>query len=141
MQTQDTTREPSLIATCDPTATIAVKNLDAAKKFYEGVLGLSRVQSDGDEAVTYRCGRSQLLVYRSRYAGTNQATAVCWMVDDIAKAVRQLKAAGVTFEQYDLPQGTREGEIHVMGEMKAAWFKDPDGNILSLSSRTNEKVS
>ena len=83
--------------------------------------------------VTYQVGPSFLLVYPSEYAGTNQATAATWAVgDDFEAAVEGLREKGVAFEQYDLPETTREGDIHVMGDMRAAWFKDPDGNILSL---------
>jgi hypothetical protein len=50
----------------------------------------------------------------------------------VEAVVEDLREKGVTFEQYDLPDTTREGGIHVTGDMRAAWFKDPDGNILSL---------
>jgi hypothetical protein len=49
--------------------------------------------------------------------------------------VQELKTKGVTFEHYDMPDMVREGDIHVFGDMKVAWFKDPDGNILNISSR------
>jgi hypothetical protein len=49
--------------------------------------------------------------------------------------VRALKAKGVTFEHYDMPGMKLEGDIHIGGDMKIAWFKDPDGNILSIVSR------
>jgi catechol 2,3-dioxygenase-like lactoylglutathione lyase family enzyme len=120
----------------DVTATIAVKNLDEAKKFYGGTLGLKQVSAEGDEAVTYRTGSSDLLVYRSQYAGTNRATAATWTVDDgIEDLVEGLKAKGVPFEHYDMPGMTRQGELHVAEATRAAWFKDPDGNILALVSR------
>lgn len=54
---------------------------------------------------------------------------------DIEEVVQQLKAKGITFEHYDMPGVTREGDIHVAGDMKVAWFKDPDGNILNIASR------
>jgi hypothetical protein len=74
-------------------------------------------------------------VYKSQYAGTNKATAVTWTVgEELDDIVRALKGKGVRFEHYDLPGMTRKGDVHVAGEMKAAWFKDPDGNILSLVS-------
>ena len=58
-----------------------------------------------------------------------------WAVDDVEEIVRTLKAKDVTFEHYDLPQTKREGDVHVAGEHKIAWFKDPDGNILSVMNR------
>ena len=55
--------------------------------------------------------------------------------DADGRTVRTLKETGVSFEHYDLPDMTRRGDVHVSGEMKAAWFKDPDGNILAVVSR------
>lgn len=55
--------------------------------------------------------------------------------EEIESVVRKLKAQGVTFEQYDIPEMRREGDIHVSGEMKVAWFKDPDGTILNIINR------
>lgn len=119
----------------DAIVTIAVKNLVAARKFYEGTLGLKQIGSEGEEAVVYKSGNSTVLVYRSQYAGTNKATAATWEVDDLEGVVRALKAKGVTFEHYDFPGMTRKGDVHVAGEIENAWFKDPDGNIISIASR------
>jgi len=120
----------------DLVATIAVKNLDTARKFYEGTLGLKPVDIEGEELIVFKSGNSTLNVYRSQYAGTNRATAVTWLVgDDVEGVVRALKAKGVAFEHYDMPNMKREGDIHVAGDMKVAWFKDPDGNILNVVNR------
>ena len=119
----------------DIQATIPVKSLTAARKFYEQTLGLEPVASDGENVVTYRTGSSKLMVYRSDYAGTNEATAATWIVgDDIDDVVKKLRGKGVSFEHYDMPGTKREGDVHVMGDMRNAWFKDPDGNILSIVS-------
>lgn len=115
----------------DAIATLAVKDLEAAKKFYEGKLNLQQDAGEEPGVLTYKSGSSRIFVYESRYAGTNQATAVTWVVDDVDGVVRTLKAKGVTFERYDLPDMTHEGDVHVAGDMRAAWFKDPDGNILA----------
>ncbi|HKF43782.1 MAG TPA: VOC family protein [Thermoanaerobaculia bacterium] len=112
--------------------TIAVKDTNAARKFYEGVLGLKRLPTREEGVLNYKSGNSSILVYESRYAGTNKATAATWVVKDVEGAVADLKGKGVTFEHYDVPQMTRKGDVHVSGETHAAWFKDPDGNILSL---------
>jgi catechol 2,3-dioxygenase-like lactoylglutathione lyase family enzyme len=119
----------------DAVATIAVRDLDTAKKFYEGALGLEQVDAEGDELIVYRSGSSMINVYRSKFAGTNQATAVTWAVGgDVEGIVRGLKAKGVIFEHYDMPGVTLQGDVHVAGEVKVAWFKDPDGNILNIAS-------
>lgn len=115
-------------------ANIAVKNLDTAKKFYEETLGLTQIGAEGqEEVIVFQSGNSKIYVYKSQYAGTNQATALTWVVGkDIEGVVQALKTKGVTFEHYDMPDVTREGDIHVAGNMKVAWFKDPDGNILNV---------
>ena len=119
----------------DAIATVAVRDLQAARNFYERTLGLKLVHTEGEEALTYQAGKSQLLVYRSQYAGTNKATAVTWMVgEDVERLVRDLKAKGVAFETYDMPDMTVHDNVHSAGGMKVAWFKDPDGNIHSLVS-------
>ena len=114
-------------------ATIAVREIARSQAFYEGVLGLELLNADPYE-VLYKSGDSQLAVYVSKYAGTNQATSATWEVDDLEGIVEGLKASGVTFEHYDNlgDSITRDGDIHFMGDQEAAWFKDPDGNILSI---------
>ena len=124
-----------MLGSKDAVANIAVKTLQTARKFYEGTLGLKAVDAEGEELIVFKSGNSTLYVYRSQYAGTNQATAVTWAVgDELEGLVRALKVKGVTFEHYDMPGMQREGDIHVGGGMKIAWFKDPDGNILSVVS-------
>jgi catechol 2,3-dioxygenase-like lactoylglutathione lyase family enzyme len=128
-----------MLADSNAIATIAVKDLDAARTFYGDVLGLKeRAPSDNPEVLTYGSGSSTILVYRSQYAGTNKATVVTWAVgEDLESIVQTIKAKGVAFEHYDLPQLSRQGDIHVAGDgLKVAWFKDPDGNILSILSTT-----
>jgi catechol 2,3-dioxygenase-like lactoylglutathione lyase family enzyme len=117
----------------DATATIAVRDAKSARKFYEGTLGLKVVDDKMPEALVYKSGSSKVLVYQSQYAGTNKATAATWGVgDDIEKIVQGLKAKGVAFEHYTLPGLTLKGDVHVAGNHKVAWCKDPDGNILAL---------
>jgi catechol 2,3-dioxygenase-like lactoylglutathione lyase family enzyme len=125
-----------MLGDIDAAANIAVKNLDAAKKFYEDTLGLKQVGAEGQGLIVFRSGTSTIYVYESQYAGTNQATAITWVVgEDIENVIRRLKDKGVTFEHYDIPDMTRQGDVHVGGNMKVAWFKDLDGNLLNLASR------
>jgi catechol 2,3-dioxygenase-like lactoylglutathione lyase family enzyme len=124
-----------MLKNADAAANIAVKNLDTARKFYEGVLGLKQVDAEGDELIVFKSGHSTINVYRSECAGTNKATALTWTVGDkVENVVRDLKAKGVAFEHYDMPGTRREGDVHIAGDMKVAWFKDPDGNILNIAN-------
>ena len=121
----------------DAAATLAVSDLQAARDFYENTLGLTLIE-EGPGSVLYRSGSSVVLVYPSEYAGTNRATAASWAVgDDFDTIVDDLRSKGVSFEHYDdLPETTRDGDVHVMGDLKAVWFKDPSGNILNLVNQT-----
>lgn len=122
-----------MFADTDVLATIAVKELDAARAFYEGKLGLEPLETDQPGVVAYSSGRSKLLVYESEFAGTNRATAATWIVgDQIDAIVKTLKSRGVAFEHYDMPETTLEGDVHVGHDMRVAWCKDPDGNILAF---------
>ena len=120
--------------------TLAVSDMERARDFYENTLGLKPAPGlpDGADvgAIVYQAGSSAVLVYQSAYAGTNQATAAAWGVgDDFDTIVEELRSKGVTFERYDdLPDTTREGDIHTTGEMKSVWFKDPDGNIINVGN-------
>jgi predicted enzyme related to lactoylglutathione lyase len=121
-----------MLGNTDAVATIAVKDLARAKPFYEGTLGLTPTETDEPGVAGYRSGSSNVLVYESAYAGTNRATAATWIVRDVDGTVRALNAKGVAFEHYDFPDATWEGDVLVAGRIRAAWFKDPDGNVLSL---------
>lgn len=117
-------------------ATIGVKKIDNAKKFYETVLGFKPIGDDKEGVAVYDSGGSKLFVYQSEFAGTNKATAATWVVDDVDGTVKTLKGRGVNFEHYDFPDMKLEGDVHVSGKMRAAWFKDPDGNILAIVNDT-----
>ena len=117
-------------------ATIAVKDIEAAKEFYENVLGLTKNENQDPGGVLYKSGDSNIFVYTSEYAGTNKATSASWGVgEEIDSVVKKLESKGIKFETYDMPNATQNGPIHIIGSMKAAWFKDPDGNILNIVNK------
>lgn len=120
----------------DAAANIAVKNLERAREFYKDTLGLTQIGSEGQEVIIFKSGNTLINVYQSQFAGTNKATAVTWVVgQDVDGFVQQLKAKGIAFEHYDMPGVIRNGDVHVADDMKVAWFKDPDGNILNIANR------
>ena len=127
--------ETVTLATLTPTPMLAVKDVARARRFYEEVLGFVPLANGMDDVLQFRAGELVFVVYPSQYAGTNRATALTWSVgDQLEDAVETLKAKGVTFEHYQLPDTVREGDIHVSGGIRNAWFKDPDGNIHALSN-------
>lgn len=116
-------------------AAVAVSDMDRARGFYEGTLGLTAAGDDPDGGRTYGCGEQTTLhVFPSPGgAGASGATIAGWTVDDLERVVAELTAKGVTFERYDDARiATDERGIAVFGDSKGAWFKDPDGNILGL---------
>jgi catechol 2,3-dioxygenase-like lactoylglutathione lyase family enzyme len=128
--------EIPMLGATNAVANLAVRDIATARRFYEGTLGLTQVDSQGEELVVFRTGDTVLNVYRSQYAGTNKATAVTWVVgDQLDDVVRKLKEKGIDFEHYDMPDMIREGDVYRCGDMRVAWFKDPDGNILAVVSR------
>jgi catechol 2,3-dioxygenase-like lactoylglutathione lyase family enzyme len=119
-------------------AGIAVSDMDRASEFYEGRLGLSGGEESSDGGRTYRCaGRTSIHVYPSPgNAGKTEATLVGWEVDDLDAVVDELISMGITFEQYDQPPiVTDEKGIASFPDGRVAYFKDPDGNTLSLGSQ------
>ncbi|HEV8419835.1 MAG TPA: VOC family protein [Actinomycetota bacterium] len=116
-------------------ATIAVTDIDRAKKFYGEILGFE-VMDDRSDGVTYKTGQTWFLVYPSQFAGTNKATYMSFEVDNVDTAAKELKDRGIVFEEYDMPGlKTVDGIAEIQG-VKGAWFKDPDGNILAVGERT-----
>jgi catechol 2,3-dioxygenase-like lactoylglutathione lyase family enzyme len=116
-------------------ASAAVSDMHRARQFYEGVLGLVPGTDTGDN-VGYPCGGdTQINVYVSPNAGTAMFTIAGFDVDDIEAVVVELTQQGVTFEQYDQPPIVTDarGIARFDGNAKVAYFKDPDGNILSLA--------
>lgn len=114
-------------------AVLGVKDQARANEFYEQTLGLKKIDENAGGAL-FSSGNTKVFVYVTESAGSNQATAASWEVDDVEGMITNLKEKGVSFEHYDMPGVTLEGDVHVMGPMKAAWFKDPSGNILCLGN-------
>ena len=110
------------------TAVLPVVDLERASKFYEEKLGL-RV-GDAPGGVMFECGHgSQLVLYLRDSPTKADHTAAVWEVDDVEKVVKDLLQKGFLFEQYEM---TDEQGIANMGGVKGAWFKDSEGNILSV---------
>lgn len=127
-----------MLAHADAIATVGVRDIEAAREFYGNVLGLLQ-EEGGQEAsgvLIFRSGNTRVQVYRSEYAGTNQATAITWDVGErIVEIVDALQAKGANFEHYRLEGLRLEGDLHVTEGFKVAWLKDPDGNILSINGK------
>jgi catechol 2,3-dioxygenase-like lactoylglutathione lyase family enzyme len=112
--------------------TIPVKDMAKARDFYEGVLGF-KPSIDAPDACMYDAGEgTNFLVYASAGPSNGQHTVMGFKVDDIETEVAELKSKGVTFEEYDLPTLKTVGSIADTGPIRAAWLRDPEGNILGI---------
>jgi catechol 2,3-dioxygenase-like lactoylglutathione lyase family enzyme len=115
-------------------ANVPVSSLDEAIGFYEGKLGLTLFER-GDEQHYARfagAGDTKLGVYVSGTAGQARHTLVSFVVDDVRAAVDELRGNGIVFEEYDTPGMKTEDGVATIGDTRAAWLKDPDGNILEI---------
>lgn len=118
--------------------TLAVTDLDGARRFYGSVLGFEELAMEaGEEGTAFRVGDgSYLYVYRRPKPSGSSATACAFVVEDVEGTVARLQSQGVRFEDYDIPEmGLRTvNGIATMGGYKGAWFKDPSGNILAIEN-------
>ena len=110
---------------------IPAKDVSRARRFYEEKLGF-KPKEETEDGVVYEFGKgTACFLYPTPNAGTSQASQAFWQVEDIEREVAELKARGVEFEKYDMPE-MDENRISTAGGAKAAWFKDTEGNIMAL---------
>ncbi len=105
-----------------------------AREFYEGIIGLAPKEEYGG-GVIYDCGGTDVFLYPTPNAGTSKASQAFWQVADVEAEVKELKARGVKFEEYDFPGFKMVDSILTGGGAKTAWFKDTEGNIMAISQR------
>ncbi|WP_306752075.1 VOC family protein [Paracoccus actinidiae] len=114
------------------TVMLPVRNLARAREFYERALALQAGEERRDGKVVYRCGGTEIALFPRPEGTKAEHTAVSFRVDDIRASVRELEGRGVLFADYDLPGFKTVEHVCVLGSEKAAWFNDPEGNILCL---------
>lgn len=114
------------------TTMLPVKDIDRARKFYEGCLGLTPGGFKPDGKFVYTVGGSTLALFPKPEGTKADHTAISFRVADIGAAIKQLKSAGVVFENYDFPGLKTVDHVCVLGAEKAAWFMDTEGNCLCI---------
>jgi catechol 2,3-dioxygenase-like lactoylglutathione lyase family enzyme len=121
-------------------AIVPVSDVDKAVDFYGGTLGLKLDVRRDDLAknreAEFRAGSGKLVVYESVAAGQSRGTLAAFRVSDLHSVVTRLRDQGVVFEEYDLPDLKTEDGIASIGDLRAAWARDPDGNIIAFEQRT-----
>ncbi len=124
---------PFRLANQDIEAFVGVSDAGRAKAFYHDTLGLPLVSEELPFALVFDANGVMLRVTLVKDLNPSHFTVLGWRVPDIAVAVKALSEAGVRFERY---QGMPQDELGIWsspGGAKVAWFKDPDGNTLSLT--------
>ncbi|HEY2040264.1 MAG TPA: VOC family protein [Edaphobacter sp.] len=112
---------------------IPTVDADRARRFYVETLGLTFI-ADDPFAITVRSGATDIRISRIEAFNPSPHTLLGWKVPDIEAAAEQFVAAGITFERYPFLEQEANGVWSAPdGTAKVAWFKDPDGNILSIS--------
>lgn len=114
------------------TTMLPVRDMQRARSFYEGRLGLEPGGLRPDGKFVYRVGGSTLALFPKPEGTKADHTAISFRVDDIAATISALKHAGVVFEDYDFPDFKTIDHVCVLGAEKAAWFKDTEGNYLCI---------
>lgn len=114
------------------TTMLPVKDMDRARAFYEGRLGLKPAGFKPDGKFVYVVGGSTLALFPKAEGTRADHTAISFQVPAIAASIDALQRAGVVFEDYDFPGLKTVNHVCVLGAEKAAWFKDTEGNILCI---------
>ena len=114
------------------TTMLPVMDMDRARAFYEGCLGLKPGGFRPDGKFVYAVGGSTLALFPKPEGTKADHTAISFQVPDIAASIEALKSRGVVFEDYDFPDFKTVNHVCVLGSEKAAWFKDTEGNYLCL---------
>jgi catechol 2,3-dioxygenase-like lactoylglutathione lyase family enzyme len=120
-------------------AAMAVSDLERAKGFYEGQLGLVPGEVE-EQGVRYPCAQGTgIFIYLSpENAGRSPATLAGWSVDDLDQTMAELGSRGVVFERYDQPGlKTDERGVFDAGRFRAVWVKDPDGNTIAITQASS----
>ncbi len=113
--------------------TLPVVDLKRSEKFYQEKLGLKLLREDPSPGATLGAGGCELYIYQ-RAPTKADHTVAAFRVDNVEASVKELRGKGIKFEEYDMPNlKTRDG-IFSMDGYRAAWFKDPDGNIVAISN-------
>lgn len=112
------------------TAMLPVTDVTRARKFYEEKLGIHAKRALPNGEVLFDSEGTEFALYPREKPVVSDRTALTWDVPDIVAEMRALRERGVRFEEY--PEMKTKDGIAEMGGERAAWFKDPDGNILCL---------
>ena len=113
-------------------ATLPVTDYARARQFYKDKLGLTPTEPDGD---LFECGDGSGFLISAMGSKPGGHTQMSFDVDDVVKVVKELKSKGVVFEEYDLPGLKTVDSIAERPDVKGAWFKDSEGNMIGIGQR------
>ena len=122
-----------MLANAMVAATLPAVDLKRARRFYEAILGLKIVMEDPSPGIMVQCGKGTMLYVYERAATKADHTVASFAVDDVDAEMKELQKKGIKFEEYNMPGLKTVHGVATVGGMKAAWFKDTEGNILSIT--------
>ncbi len=122
----------SVLASTQVTCMLPVKDMARARRFYEETLGLLPLGAKADGKFVYQCGGTELALFPKPEGTKAEHTAISFKVADIATSIAELKTRGAVFDDYDFPDFKTVEHVCVLGSERAAWIRDPEGNILCL---------
>ena len=126
-----------MLADFDAMATLGVSDLQRARDFYEGVLGLGQPDEQPPDGLVFHLGSTKVFLYVSAYAGTNKTTgpSIQVPVEVFDREVQTLRDRGVEFQTYEMEGVTWDNGVATYGDIyKAVWFEDPDANIINVAA-------
>jgi catechol 2,3-dioxygenase-like lactoylglutathione lyase family enzyme len=112
---------------------VPIRNADQARSFYRDLLGLTLVQDELPFALVFKVQDVNLRLAMVGDFTPAPWTVLGWEVPDVHAAVKRLESSGLRFERYERMQQDKDGVWNAPSGAKVAWFKDPDGNVLSLT--------
>lgn len=123
----------SKLGDCPAIAALPAQDLGRLRKFYEG-LGFKIERQDGEEGVSFQAGNTTFYVFRSMGRPSGDHTQMNFEVPNLDEVMAEMRDSGVTFETYDMPdfKTDENGVLNMPGGSRAAWFKDPEGNMIAL---------
>ena len=131
--------KPSRLAKYDIVGFVSIVDVPRAKEFYRDTLGLTLLSEEPPFALVFDAHGIMLRLGMAKELPPAHGTVLGWNVPDIAATVKELTEAGVRFERYPQMKQDESGIWVAPGGAKVAWFKDPDGNILSVSEHPELK--
>ncbi|HEY8319671.1 MAG TPA: VOC family protein [Amnibacterium sp.] len=110
-------------------------DLARARGYYHDTLGMDPSEQHDDGSLVYTNGATAFEIYETPNAGSAKNTQMVWMTDDLDAEMARLRGVGVVFEEFEIPGMKTDHGVVESDDMRSAWFRDSEGNILCITQR------